>query len=184
MSNQTIATLPFDLTDPLALKRFLSELVNNLDIVLGYKGGDRYATSKQLQNEASNLSQTVLQIQSSLKQLQELSDSLEDQQERIEDLQLAVEELQMLLKTDSLGSAFHDFNSTSWSTLVGKGEFTAIGSEITNAPFTVDADTNYTVLVDSTKTSTAVWQEILVNSSDKYVRTSVSNNWIHLAKVL
>ena len=43
MANETIAQVPTDVTDPVILKRFLSRLVERLDITLGFRGDDAYA---------------------------------------------------------------------------------------------------------------------------------------------
>ena len=42
--NESIAAVPVDVKDPDTLKRFLDRLVERLDIVLGYRGGDPYIT--------------------------------------------------------------------------------------------------------------------------------------------
>ena len=44
--NESIAVVPVDVKDPDTLKRFLDRLVERLDIVLGYRGGDPYITEE------------------------------------------------------------------------------------------------------------------------------------------
>lgn len=175
MSRQTIATVPIDTSDDVAMKRFLGELTDNLDRVLGYKGDSTYVNNKDLSTTTADIAKKIEESLSSIKeQLEELKTSFED-------VGTVIEELDTVLSASVLGTAFYDFNSSSWSSLVGRGELTADGGDLSNTPFEAEAGTDYTVYVDSTKTQGAVWQEIFVNGSSKYARDDVSSSWLQLA---
>lgn len=172
---QTISAIPIDVSDPLALKRFLTELTTTLDEVIGYRGDSTYATSSQLGSTTSQIGSSIRQ---NAEAIEELKKSIESLQEAIDSIDFS-----SVFDTEQLGTSFEDFNSSSWSSIQGRFEFKADGADLTNAPFTAQAGTEYIVYVESTKTSDSVWQEIIVNGDDKYIRTEVSSNWIHLAKV-
>jgi hypothetical protein len=48
MPNQTLIAIPLDITNPLATRQFLVKLVEKLDIVFGFRGGNSYVSTSQL----------------------------------------------------------------------------------------------------------------------------------------
>tara|TARA_R110002096_G_scaffold230859_1_gene420532 strand:- start:261 stop:536 length:276 start_codon:yes stop_codon:yes gene_type:complete len=63
MSNESIASIPVDLTDPILLRKFLVRLVEKLDVLYGYRGGDPVVTSEQLQEILEARDAVVEEIQ-------------------------------------------------------------------------------------------------------------------------
>ena len=60
MANETLAQVPSDVSDPVALKRFLSSLVERLDVVLGYRGDSSYAYDTTVKDQSMVLDSGVL----------------------------------------------------------------------------------------------------------------------------
>lgn len=180
-NTQTIAQIPFDLEDADSLKRFLRELVDNLDEVLGYKGDKKYVQEADFEEQGLSLNDVSSKVKELSTKLQELTESSEGYQDSIDDLQDDIDALNKLLTTASLGDVYLDFENTAWNSLTGKGEFTADGAEFTNAPFTATSGTDYTVYVDSTKTNASVLQQITVDSGadeiEIYLRIGVMGHW-------
>lgn len=86
MANQSLISVPPNVDDPLVLQRFLSRLVEQLDIVLGNRAGpnNQYVSQEELLTQATELT----------KLLQDAQDSLEQVLLRLEDTDvLIVEEL-------------------------------------------------------------------------------------------
>ena len=53
MANKTITQVPIDIENPIVLKRFLSKLVEQLDIILGNRGTSSYLTGADLNDTAT-----------------------------------------------------------------------------------------------------------------------------------
>jgi len=69
-ANESIIAVPITVESPGQTRQFLVRLVEQLDVVLGNRGGDPYVSLSQLQSttssELSKLEQTVLEIIESL----------------------------------------------------------------------------------------------------------------------
>lgn len=184
MSAQTIAQVPYDLTDPTTLKRFLTTLVGNLDTVLGYKGTDsKYISDKEFQSAGSSIQELDKQVSTAQDSLTKVQEAQEEQGNTLQEQSETVGSLGTFLKTKLLDAPYRDFNAIAWGSLQGRFELTALGSEFSNAPTALTAGTTYTVYIDSTKTNAAVWQYVLIDGSgsrDIYTRVSVSNDWTKL----
>lgn len=86
MANQSLVSVPPNVGEPVVLQRFLSRLVEQLDVVLGNRSGpnDQYVSQQELINSAEELAQL----------LQTAQDSLEQALLRLDDVdELIVEEL-------------------------------------------------------------------------------------------
>lgn len=180
-SNQTIAQIPFSLEDSDSLKRFFRELVDNLDEVLGYKGDKKYVQESDFEAQGLTLSEVSQKITELISKLTALESSNSEHEEAISDLQEDLEDLSKLLSTVQLGEVYRDFDNSAWNSLQGKGEFTADGSDLLNAPFTAATGTDYTVYVDSVKTSASVLQQVTVDSGadelEVFLRVGVAGHW-------
>lgn len=144
MANETIAQVPADVTDPVVLKRFLSRLVERLDITLGFRGDDAYATSstvtdlaKSTKNSVESLTSTT---ESTTKTVTELSTSLDTLTETVTSHTDQLGQLQQYQVTE-----LRDFNADGWPM---HSYFTCLGSEALNSPFTLVAADTYTFFVD------------------------------------
>lgn len=150
--NETLIQVPAELAEPLQLRKFLLQLIERLDIVLGFRGQDPYLTKTDLQSSAeilSNLPATIANINSSIATAEKNIVYLQSEQENLVSL---LENLQSTsFTTATLGAAYNDFNYTGYATLKGYYEFTALGSAITNAPpgAGLVGATSYTVLIHS-----------------------------------
>ena len=70
MVNQSLVSVPPNVDDPLVLQRFLSRLVEQLDIVLGNRAGptNQYVSQEELLAQANTLTSLLQDAQSSLEQ--------------------------------------------------------------------------------------------------------------------
>ena len=68
-NNQTLIAIPINLEEPLALRQFLIKLVEKIDVVFGYRGGDSFVSTSQLLNSTEALASSDLGINSTLTQL-------------------------------------------------------------------------------------------------------------------
>lgn len=148
MPNETIAAVPANVAEPVTLKRFLDRLIEKLDIVLGFRGDDGYITGTDLEaglNPAlDTLAEIATAIQTLQRELTSLEESSEDLTATVSDNTEAISTINTELASTSLGSTYYDFNNSAYATLVGNAEFSTLGSNITNAPYTpVGLETYY-----------------------------------------
>jgi hypothetical protein len=122
-NNETIAQLPKELDTQVGLKRFLAIIVEQIDIMLGYRGGDPYVKNSAL----TELNESI----------DKLSAEVEKQSTEQEPGYLDLE------------NEYRDFNHVGYYSLNGKGEFVALGSQISNSPISLTGSTTYNVYVDS-----------------------------------
>lgn len=144
MANETIAQVPTDVTDPVILKRFLSRLVERLDITLGFRGDDAYATSSTVTGLAKSTKNSVEYLTSTTeattKSVTELNTSLNTLAETVTTHTDQLGQLQQYQVTE-----LRDFNVEGWPL---HSYFTCLGSEVLNSPFTLVAADTYTFFVD------------------------------------
>lgn len=182
--NQTIANLPYDVSDSNSLKRFLRELVDNLDVTLGYKGDNKAVTSKDL-STAGGIGGVLTTTKENTNDIAAGDKSIKELQDQVEEFQADIEQLQYLLKAKQLGSEdYVDFNAQAWSLLIGRGQFTANGDDMLNAPITPGVGVTYKVYVDSTKTQGAVWQQVIFEDGANisvWLRLALAGTWLQIA---
>lgn len=183
-NTQTIAQLPYDLTDPDSLKRFLRELVDNLDEVLGYKGDNKYVTDKDFQEQGTSLAEATEQTNNNTETLTGVEKAISDHSDQLVDMQEEVDKLNTVLTTAIIDSAvYKDFNASAWSGLQGRSEFQALGSDLVNPPMVIVPLDTYNVYIDSTKTNSSVWQYVLLNNGSTlnvFMRIGVNSSWVKL----
>lgn len=182
-NTQTIAQLPYDLADPDSLKRFLRELVDNLDEVLGYKGDNKYVTDKDFQEQGTSLSEATEQTKNNTEALDGVEKTISDHSDQLVDMQEEVDKLNTTITTAIIDSAvYKDFNASAWNTLQGRSEFQALGSDLVNPPMTVLPLNTYNIYIDSTKTNNSVWQYVLLDSGglNVFMRIGVNSSWVKL----
>jgi len=70
MANQSLVAVPPNVEEPVVLQRFLSRLVEQLDVVLGNRSGpnDQYVSQQELINSAEALAELLRTAQDSLEQ--------------------------------------------------------------------------------------------------------------------
>lgn len=148
MPNETIVAVPANITEPVILKRFLDRLIEKLDIVLGFRGEEGYITGNELAAGLNPALDTLVEIAAAIEVLQaqvaEIEESSEDLTATVSDNTEAISTINTELASTSLGSTYHDFNNSAYATLKGNAEFSTLGSNITNAPYTpVGGETYY-----------------------------------------
>lgn len=177
-SNQTIAQIPSDLSDPNSMRRFLSTLVQNLDKVLGYSGDSKYTTDKQLDSTNTTVSELDQTTATLTDTTETISTSLADTQSDVIELQDAVDAIYVAATLDE---DFKDFNATVWADLKGPGEMTGLGSDFTNPPATLTPGDTYSFYASSISVTNSVvvllWQYSAGNPVIVYSRRGVSSTW-------
>lgn len=80
MSNESIISVPPNVTDPVVLRRFLLRLVEQLDIVIGNRTGEenKYVKQQSLIDEANKLEEDIKKAQAELNRSLELVSQLND----------------------------------------------------------------------------------------------------------
>lgn len=150
--NESLIQVPLELAEPLQLRKFLLQLVERLDVVLGFRGQDSYVTKTELQSSgkvSGDLPAAVKEITTDLATVQKDIVDLQSEQEELADSFNNAQSQNF--NTIVLAPAYNDFNYSGYATLKGYYEFTALGSEITNPPAGADIvpATTYTVLIHS-----------------------------------
>jgi len=80
MPNESIISVPPNVTDPVVLRRFLLRLVEQLDIVIGNRTGEenKYVKQQSLIDEANKLEEDIKKAQAELNRSLELVSQLND----------------------------------------------------------------------------------------------------------
>lgn len=179
MTRQTVSQLPVDVSDPVAVRRFLERLTQGVDTSLGLRGTNQLAeTQASQQAELQELSSQVAAKQEEAKTAE---DSLAAQ---VEDLEYTLEETEKQVRSTQVGAeAYKDFNAQSWLEIVGCIEFSALGKDMTNPPMSLGADTTYVFSVRNVKLATGCLTELSVISDrlDAVYRRFNLTQWKQLA---
>lgn len=141
--NESIATVPVDVKDPDTLKRFLDRLVERLDIVLGYRGGDPYITEEDQVQTISELQQLLSELKESIAGFQPAVDEVN---QKLNEEETKIAELGKLSSYQNTTTV--DLNSTAWTTGDVYSSFTALGSAILNPPTALIAGSTYKCFVE------------------------------------
>lgn len=183
MANETLAQVPSDVSDPVVLKRFLSSLVERLDVVLGYRGDSSYASDTTVKDLAtttaenfSNLTETTSTLQSDLGTAKE---TVAGHEERLTSTEDQLGQLQAYKST-----GLCDFNVEGWPIF---SSFTCLGSEALNPPAALTAGDTYSFFV--TVLPSYVQTVVVLDNtgaSKQYVRSGLTwtevaaNGWLSL----
>lgn len=62
MANESLIAMPADLSSPGALRRVISQIIEQLDIALGYRGADTYSTEQALIDATSTLNLAIAEL--------------------------------------------------------------------------------------------------------------------------
>lgn len=174
MPNESLIAVPVDVAEPFVLKRFLTRLIEELDIVLGYRGGDPYLRSSDIKSVEQGLEGTtttlngldraISETDATVSQLVEdvtvLDDRLTNDESALSDL------TGLVLASTTLDSTYYNFDHANYATLQGRFEFNTVGSNLTNAPFTPVGTTTYFCFFNcATTVGGGVVQELFVYDS-------------------
>lgn len=180
MSNQTIAAVPYDVTDTTSLKRFFRELVDNLNIVLGYAGtSEGYVSNKDQAQTLVNIRQT---LQDLLESKDAEAENIADIKESLEALIAQVDSQNVLSAKAALGSDYYDFNNVAWDSLAGPYTLSTDGANLLNTPFAASSGTVYDVFISAVSTGSDAHHQITVGKTTPvvYARWGVAGGWVQL----
>lgn len=175
MANESIISVPPSLDDPITLRRFLAQLVEKIDIVIGTRGNDEYVKQSELTSVTTTLTASVTEEQTTLASVSDQTDTntaaIADNAETIDDNTTAIASnvnaivslSTAILEHTVLNSTYYDFDNAAYADLEGRFEFSADGASITNAPYpTVGGTTYYNFLNTATTANGGVVQELKV----------------------
>lgn len=193
MPNQTIIAVPVDVAEPQVLKRFLTRLIEELDLVLGFRGEDPYVSQSDLSGIRDTATTIVDLARAATANASSIAEVAEDLAELAETVQSNTDQIGVLGSTLAhvdLDGTYHDLNASVYASLQGRATFSTVGSNISNAPFAVVAGYTYYCFFNAATTNNGGnVQELCVYNDttgvpEKYVRfgdTSTdlfANGWI------
>jgi len=129
--------VPVNLDDPVLVKRYMQAVVEALGELQG------------LAEDVPNLTEVDAAITSIQDSISELTSTTESTDEALSTTSIFAKDSEFTTGHQELDIVFRDFDSVAWNQLQGKGQFTALGSEMTNAPFAVTGGTTYITYIDS-----------------------------------
>lgn len=187
-TNESFAQVPLDLTKEDPLRRILQKIVEEVDLILGNRADDPYVAESELAGERVSLTSLSESITSLNETLSALDSRVEDTELENEEQQAIIDDVQYTVTHRTLDTAYNDFDDASWGTLKGRGQFTALGSAMTNPPYAVTAGTTYIVYAESALTlgggvvqtvyieDTGTGLRIFVRTGDSFAQ-AVTNGW-------
>lgn len=136
--------MPANVELPDVLKRFLNHLIEELDVVLGFRGDAAYVKQSDLTGSVTTIAELVDTLALTNEQVQELTESIETLVASVATNTDAVDTINTLLASSTLSSTYHDFDDAAYATLAGNNEFSTLGSNLSNAPYSpVGGETYY-----------------------------------------
>jgi len=195
VANESFIQIPTDLTDNAVLYRTIAKIVEEIDIIAGNRADDGYVSQSQLAGTSTTTAVSLTSLSTSINEINNTLASLTAQTEEnatnIANLQTSVDALQFVLQYNTLDTAYNDFDNAVWGTLKGAGQFSALGSAMTNPPFVVTPATLYIVYAYSiTTTGGGVVQIVHMEDTGTDVKTfvrtgdsfaqAVTNGWAQL----
>lgn len=189
LRNESFVQVPLNLSDEAAVRRCLNEIVIAIDLIKGNRADDPYVSQSELDEEVINLDTLNTDIESLEERMNNAEDDINSSNVNVEEIQQQLSELQYTLEHLPLDATYNDFDNAVWGMLRGNGQFSALGSAMTNPPFAVVAGTTYTVYANSIQTTGGgVVQRVLMEETGVDLRlfyrtgdtfaTAVSNGWV------
>ena len=183
MANETLAQIPSDVSDPVALKRFLSTLVERLDTVLGYRGDTAYASDTNVKNLATSTAENFATVNEAISaaqaDIEPVTTDVADHEERLTSAEEQLGQLQAYASTE-----LRDFNAEGWPVY---SLFTCLGSEALNPPTALTTTDTYSFFssVLPSYTQTVIMLDS-TGASHQFVRSGLTwsevaaNDWLSL----
>lgn len=162
--------VPLDVTDETILKRFFNDVVRKLDEV-------------DNSNESANAAISAIDLSVS-----QVTNDLNSTSQIANNANRETKEVRYSTSYQALVNEFRDFNNDAWTFLKGKGQFSCLGSEMTNPPYAVTAGTTYIVYADNAITlgggvatrvmieETGVGLRVFYRTGDTFA-TALTNGW-------
>ncbi|RKY53161.1 MAG: hypothetical protein DRP93_07020 [Candidatus Neomarinimicrobiota bacterium] len=181
MPNESIIAVPIDVAEPVQLRRFINKLVEELDLVLGYRGQNKYVASSDLIGADLTLATLASGLASLEEYLETLTGTLTTAESSIEDNATAIAAVEDLHTSTALGAAFYDLDDAGYSALSGRSEFNTLGSNLSNTPYGIaGAETYYNYFICMGTANGGEVQELKGFSTTPLAPTSyfrIGNTW-------
>lgn len=183
MTNQTLIAVPAgvaETTDTIQL--FLTRLVEELDIVLGYRGNSTYISTADVDVGGLTTLQDLFDASETLTaSLGELTEIVETNASNIDSNTDSISSLESRAVSTVLGAAYHDFDTDEFADLIGNAEVVTLGSNLSNTPYTpVGGETYYNYFNAVVTDNGGVVQELKAYSTTTLAPTSyfrIGNDW-------
>lgn len=165
-------SLPADVTDTLSLRRTLSAIIDELNIITGAKGVDPYVKESELPTTEVTLSSLNEALEELRGLITEVSDADEGIIERLDTIESQLTTLSNVTEYDQASVAMLNFNDTSWSNLEGLYQLSDLGENFTNPPEALDTGVTYNVYAQSFKTlgDGRVQEVVIENTTDSEIK--------------
>ena len=181
MPNQTLIAVPADVTETGTLQWFLSRLVEELDLVLGFRGSDTYVKTSELEAARVTLTSLDAVLSATNDSVEALSTELATTNDNVAANVNDIAAIDSLLASTVLDASYHNFDDAVFATLAGRSELITLGSNLSNTPYTpVGGETYYNYFNTLVTSNGGVVQELKVFSSTTLTPTAyfrIGNTW-------
>lgn len=198
MANSTLVALPTSITSFDEIQRVLARVIEELDVLLGNRGIDPALRTSELTSATSTLNTlttdlALLKIEAAaLRQTIEravlkLNNSLSITDEDIITMQMQIDNLSSVVSvlqnnwiSLELSIDYYDFNFAGWDSLKGNFEFSTLGSNLINSPFTTNPLFSYSIYVYALPNSAgeAILRMIVLEDGiNTYNLTKAGGSW-------
>jgi len=187
LTNTSFTQVPLSVDEPIALRKHLQKVVEQIDIIEGNRAGDPYVKDSDL--PAVNLSALDTSVTTLSDAVAKIQASLDDITDDIDAIQAITDVTRYTIEYRNLNlSVFYDFNGTAWSTFQGKGQMGTVGSNYVSPPIPLNPLTIYQIYVESARTNgggitqsvmiedTGVDLKVFYRTGDTFA-LALSNGW-------
>lgn len=193
MSNQSFVQIPTDLSDEVVLRRFLTTIVAQIDLISGNRAESPFVLEAEQEDSTQDIVTLADNIDLTNETVETLSKDIDDLEDDVDNLEDDFSSIQYAVTHQSLGAVYRNFNDTAWSSLEGCGQFNDLGSNISNAPYTLTGGSTYNIFAWSATTTGAdgivqriVVEDVTAGSIRVFYRagdtfaTAQSNGWLEV----
>ena len=192
MSNQSFVQIPVDLTSEIELRRLLTSIVEQIDLISGNRAQSPFVLESEQVVDDTNIVALSDKLSALALDVNEIVKDINDNTDDVTTLQTDYDSVKFTITHQPLGSIYLDFNDAAWNALQGHGQIEGLGSTFSNPPYVLTGASNYIFYVDSATTvTTGVTQRVIVEDTTAgalrvFVRagdtitTLFSNGWLEL----
>ena len=204
--NSTLITIPATL-DAQAIRASLQRIVIELDRLKGNRSSNPALLSQEFNSTITTITQDIATLSAVVKQntsdiqqnatdIQQNATNIQQNTDDIVAINDELDQIDILLATivttlDELytavvlDSTYYDFNATEWDSLEGFFEFTTVGDNLVNAPFTPRVEVpqiSYTIIANAKQTTLGLSLDMSVveDGTFTYEYKKVGSQWLSL----
>lgn len=190
MSNQSFVQVPTNLTDEIELRRVLTSIVEQIDLISGNRAESPFVLDSEQVQDDTNIIALSDRLKDLTNTVKDLTKDVDDNTVGLSEVESAVDPLSFLTVHQSLTSLYTDFNDDAWFSLNGNGQIAGLGSDFTNPPVALTGTDNYIFYVNVVKTinggivQRVVTENVTAASINIHYRAgdtkaiTISNGWL------